>query len=212
MPSWDANSKVYRKYLERIVEMYKTRQDLKAYLELILTMVSAIIFVVFAIRPTFLTIAKLYKEKGEKETIIKTLELKRQNLQTAEANYNQHLSEINLLSEVMPAQPKPDELLTQIEGLATQSSIMIISQTINEVSLTNQAQDPEASLPKSYAINLMATGSYEQIYQFTKNLENFRRPLGFNSVLMQISDGDNDEFFGDIISNYTLEVYYYEEK
>jgi len=212
MPNWKTNSKVYRKYLERIVEMYKSRQDLKAYLELILTAIAAIVFVLFAIRPTFLTIAKLYKEKGEKENIIKTLEQKRKNLQTAENNFNNYQSQIELLEETLPTEAKPNEIITQIEALSTQANVLILSHKTNQVQLTKSAEVPEQGITKEFSIDLMATGSYEQVYQFVQSLENFRRPFSFGLVSLQISDDDSDEIFGDIIANLSIRAYYYEQK
>lgn len=210
MPSWNTNAKVYRKYLESIVEMYKSRQDLKAYLELILTAVAAIIFVVFAIRPTFVTIAKLYKEKGEKEKVIKTMEQKRQNLQKAESNFNSYQQQINLLDKVMPKTPKPNELVAQIEGISYRAGILILSHEINEVALVKTTEPAPEGTPQSFEINLTITGEYSQVYQFINDLENFRRPFNFKLVSLRLSEDASDEIFNDIIANLSLEAYYYE--
>lgn len=212
MPSWNANVKVYRKYLEQIVKMYRSREDLSAYLELILTITAAIVFILFAIRPTFITIAKLYKEKGEKENIIKVLEQKRQNLQTAQENFNKYQQEINLLNnEVMPGKPKPDEIIIQIEGLSIQNNILILNHKIDEVPLVAQTTETSSEgQMQNFEINLMITGEYDQIYEFLKDLENFRRPFSFNLVSLQLSSDEDRGFLGGIMANLGLVAHYYE--
>jgi hypothetical protein len=56
------NYELYRKYIESAFRQYQERQDLKTYTDLILTSLAIIIFSLFAIKPTAVTIIKLYKE------------------------------------------------------------------------------------------------------------------------------------------------------
>src|SRR4030042_1069686 len=57
--------------LAKTLNAYSQRPNLKAYLELFLSLITVVVFGVFAIRPTIITIGKLLKEiKAKEETVV----------------------------------------------------------------------------------------------------------------------------------------------
>src|SRR3989304_278866 len=96
-PGWRGNYLRYKSYFLNVVGQYRERADIKAYIEILLSLATISIFAVFALRPTLLTIAELIKEiDTKKQTLIK-MEDKIENLSSAHTLYDRERSRINIL-------------------------------------------------------------------------------------------------------------------
>ena len=73
---WKQNSSRYRELFKNLIRLYNTKPNIKAYLELILTISTVIVFALFAIKPTILTILDLNKEINSKEATVSKLKQK----------------------------------------------------------------------------------------------------------------------------------------
>jgi cell division protein FtsB len=129
------NYELYRKYIESAFRQYQERQDLKTYTDLILTSLAIIIFSLFAIKPTAVTIIKLYKEMKAKEQTIQRMDQKISSLEQAEKIYNDNKDSIDLLNQAIPDSPKPEIFIRQIEGIAQTHSVTLSNMNLEEAVL-----------------------------------------------------------------------------
>lgn len=178
---WHQNYQLYRKYLQNIIVLYQKRQDLKIFTELLLTLATVFIFGIFAIKPTLVTIAELYKEKKNKEEIILKMDQKISSLTQAEAFYDQAKEQIYLLNLAIPDQPLPESFVRQTEGLARKNNVTLTGLSVTNAPLIGQGtpseQPPAFEDAQSFPVSLEATGNYFSLLSLLSDLELTRRPL-----------------------------------
>lgn len=187
---WRKNYLRYRSYFLNIVNVYKRRQDLKAFLELILTLAAISFFALFALKPTLLTIIELLREIEKKEETVDKMNTKIQNLQQAQTLYIQEEARIKLLETAVPGNPAPDLFVRQIEGLATSYPVNLLGITIGEVTLLGEEKEkrskseleplPEESKGITFSISI--AGSYQGVVNFLSALEDIRRPVKIDAL------------------------------
>jgi Tfp pilus assembly protein PilO len=199
---WRKDYLRYRSYYLNIVNIYKQRQDLKAFLELILTLAAVSFFALFALKPTILTIIELLKEIDAKEKTVEQMNTKIQNLQQAQTLYIQEEARISLLETAIPGNPAPDLFVRQIEGLATSYPVNLLGITIGEVTLLGEEKIqkskkglqplPEESKGISFSISI--AGGYQGLVNFLSALEDMRRPVkidALNIISPQVEETQN---------------------
>jgi Tfp pilus assembly protein PilO len=187
---WRKDYLRYRSYFLNIVNVYKRRQDLKAFLELILTLAAISFFALFALKPTLLTIIELLREIEKKEETVNKMNTKIQNLQQAQTLYIQEEARIKLLETAVPSNPAPDLFVRQIEGLATSYPVNLLGITIGEVTLLGEEKEkrskseleplPEGSKGITFSISI--AGSYQGVVNFLSALEDIRRPVKIDAL------------------------------
>lgn len=186
---WRQSYQRYKSYFLNVVSQYEKRADIKVYLEILLSLATISILAIFAIRPTFITIAELLKEIEGKQETLATMEEKVENLKTAQNVYNNNIAEIDLLNIAIPDTPSVDALARQIEGLSGKHQINVSS--INSdgavLSSTNgpensaQAEDlPEGAASVNFSINTDAT--FPALSNFLSDMESLRRPVKFKII------------------------------
>lgn len=197
--NWREDYARYQRVLTRIVELYKTRQDLKMFTELILSIVTITVFVAFAIRPTAVTIIELRRGIDAKKETITKLDSKIANLGEADNLLNLHREELSLLKTTLPDSPSPDSYVRQIEGLAKLSGVSIIKTEIAEVDLLGQAaptgveeeQIPINADAGNFTVSItISSPSYVSTKQFLTSMENLRRPIHIDSVSINTTEGN----------------------
>ena len=99
---WRGQYYRYKDYFLNIVALYKQRRDLRAFLEVILSLSTVIIFVVFALKPTALTIISLYNEiKVKKDTLrVYNAHLESVHFNREEYKYIEDVKEILIQNEL----------------------------------------------------------------------------------------------------------------
>lgn len=183
---WQQNYELYRKYLEATVNIYKSRKDIQMFSELLLSLGAIIIFGIFAIRPTLVTIAGLSKEINEKRRTIIQLDNKIESLVAAQTNYEQNKIAIDLLDFAIPTNSYPQVFLRQVEGVAQKDTVSLASVNINDIPIKGRTNQTVKNLKKSeektynissasVPITISAAGNYNSILAFTSDLENLRR-------------------------------------
>ncbi len=188
---WKRRYLRYQKYYLNILALYKKRQDLKMFLEILLSLATIAFFAVFALKPTLLTIAQLKREVDtKKETVVK-MEQKIQNLSRASALFNREISRLSLLDTAVPSNPSPGLEVRQIEGIAKKNKVSILGISLGEITLVGQEKEkfkekkelkefPEGAKAISLSINV--SGTYPDLVAFLSDLESLRRPLRIDAI------------------------------
>ncbi len=194
---WRKNYLRYREYFLDIAAKYKERADLRAYLEIFLSLITVSIFSIFALRPTLLTIASLIKEIETKNQTLEKMQTKIENLSKAQTLFDRERSKINILFTSIPDQPYPDVYARQIEGLSKKYGLEIIKITAGEAIILGKdskevdkdvnSQDLKA--PASNFKELPVSANYLAKVNQTLSLlntisdfEKLRRPVKINSI------------------------------
>jgi len=196
---WRTSYLRYKSYFLDVVGHYQKRQDLKMFMELLLSLVTVSVFGIFAIRPTLITIAELTKEIGSKKQVLATLNEKIQNLNQAQKIYDEEKQNIDLLKSAIPKGGEPDTYVKQVEGVSSQNPTKVLSLSLGEINLlgsdssavsaTNKEPLPEGSEGLSFLIT--SSSNFPLLASFVQGLENLRRPFKLDSLFINTSEGEN---------------------
>lgn len=177
---WKSSYFRYKEFYLNIAALYKKRADLRAFLEIVLSIIVVIIFSLFAIKPTALTIINLVKQiKAEKQTIA-DLNQKIDALTKAGSLLSQNSTKLKDIGIAVSSAPSPDIFAKQIQGLSSKDGVNLSGLSINEVVLigtpkiSRSSKDlkplPEKANEMEFSIRI--NGSYANINSFLKDLEN----------------------------------------
>jgi type IV pilus assembly protein PilO len=179
----ELQTRQYQKYFYNIISLYKEKHDLKIYLELILSLITIGIFVVFAIKPTVTTIADIVtKIKVEQETSDK-LDTKIKNLGIAQTLYNAEKANINLLDTAIPSGSDISGFIRQNEGLIKKENVTPITVSVDKTNLL--VATTSASV---LGVTTSITGEFNNLENFIKDIESLRRPSIISKMNMSETD------------------------
>ena len=207
---WRSGYLRYKRLFLNIAALYNQRQDTKAFLELFLSLGAVAIFGLFALRPTLLTIAQLYREIQAKEEMVVQLNQKAQYFVQAQTIFNQERSRIELLSSAIPEKPTPELFVRQIEGLVGKHGVEILGLSIGKATLlgasTEKTDKTKSELPTgagSISFSLSAKGSYSSLSSFLSDLESLRRPIKVNTFSLNAAEIEGEDFLILVITGQT---------
>jgi Tfp pilus assembly protein PilO len=182
------------------------------FLEVLLSLATVSIFAVFAIRPTLITIAELYKEIQGKKTTLAQLDEKIENLAAAQANYESQKDTISILDTAIPAEPKPDSFIRQLEGAIGQNTLEILAINVQGTTLLGvpkaegAAVENAAPLPgnaNGLTFSLNTTSSYPFLATFLEDLERLRRPVKIDALSFSSSESETGTQLNLVVSGRT---------
>lgn len=189
----------YRGFFLNILELYKRRANLRAFLEVILSISTIVIFITFALRPTVLTIISLNREIKEKKVTLAALNEKGNNLLLAFTVLSQNEGVIPDIDTAVATSPNPEVISKQILGIASKNSVTLLGLSIGEVNLVGQdskAKKPSEDLKpipnaSEMPISISIKGDYPSIEAFARDMENLRTVVkidtfGINASVTEI--------------------------
>ncbi len=205
---WRGQYNRYREFFLNVADFYKQRADLRIFLEIILSLSTVVIFLVFALKPTALTIISLLKEiNGKKETIA-ALNQKLSDLNKANDVFAQNQSSVVNIETAVATSPQPDLIVQQIEGLAVKNSVDILGAAIGQITIIGTAPTKKSSsdvkpLPgeaSEMPISINVRGNYPNLLGFMKDFENLRIVTKIDTIAITSSVTDKGQTIAVIIS------------
>lgn len=195
---WRGQYLRYREYFLNVMALYKRRADLKAFLEIILSLTTITIFLLFALKPTALTIISLYNEIQDKRKVVASLDKKIADLRTASQVFAQNQAIIPDIDATVGNAPAPDSVSGQIQGLASKDSTTILGISIGEVTLVGTTPKKKGAtdlkpLPgnaNEMPVSISVKGSFANLISFLKDFENLRTVSKLD--ILGISSSDTD--------------------
>lgn len=191
---WRANYLRYKEVFLDVVSAYQKKQSFKVFIELLLTVVTVVVFSVFALKPTIIAISGLLNEIETKEELVVQMDTKIQNIKRAQSTAQQNQQNLNLLDTALPDNADPGQFVSQMEGALSTSGLGVLGITIAETKLLGSPTIVANDNPGlEFSLNLR--GSYTDFKSFMKTLENLRRPIEVQSVQLA-QESTRDLFSG----------------
>lgn len=194
-PGWRKNYTRYKAYLLNVVSHHRNRKDVRAYLEIILSLVTISIFSIFALKPTLVTIASLVKDIETKEDTLTRLDQKINDIGNANRNYDRDLNRILLLEMALPDDADPIGLTKQVETVSNIHSNAVISYSLGDTVLKGKDKPANykgaAALPpytRGITFSINTSSDYENLYNFLSDLENMRRQVRINTLTFNTTE------------------------
>lgn len=206
--SWRGQYIRYREFFLNIAFLYKQRTDLRAFLEVILSITTVIIFLLFALKPTTLTIISLFKEIQEKQATVAVLTQKINDLKTANSVFAQNQNFIPDVEKSVATSPEPDIVVQQIEGIAIKNSIDLLGVSIGQMALVGTVPAKESPvdvkpLPENtnnMSISINVKGSFPNLLSFIKDVENLRVTIKIDCIDISSPETDTGQVIVVVIS------------
>lgn len=196
---WRKEYARYRSLFAHLVTSYKSRADLKVYLEMMLSLITISVFTVFALRPTVITIAQLLKEIEAKTAIVLQMDQKIERLAQARSLFEAERSHIALLDVAIPRTSKQDIFARQIEGLIGTHKVDVISFNQTKgvivgtpVPNTTTTTMPEGASSSNFSLSVSTNvENYQALSGLLSDLEKLRMAQIIQSV--KIAKGKEKE-------------------
>lgn len=163
----------------------------KSFTPYIFSLLSLIIFTMFAIRPTVLTIIELQKSIQDNQKILSQLDQKAADLTTGKKNLDSMDPAIkNKINASLPNNPAVTNLINNLQTTST-SSATISALQVQPVSIYSTTVDPKTNLSLSelvFSFNIQ--GSYSQLLNILDNFSKTTRLVNLtNAVLSKTTEG-----------------------
>lgn len=159
----------YWQYQKRLRELYEQRQ-IRVYTGAFLTLATISFFTLFALRPTFLTIADLWADIKQKREVSEKLNAKIQQLSQAQASYSQIAPRLYLIDEALPRQANFSFLTSNLERAVSQNQASFTGLTFEEINL----DEAERGL-QEVGFQVSLEGRFESLKGFLKEIFSLRR-------------------------------------
>lgn len=201
---WQQNYQLYRRYIRNLALMYQKRQDVRAFVELLLSLSAISIFGIFAIRPTAVTILELNNQiTGERETV-RLLDAKIVALAEAQEVFDRNNTNLPLVNNAIPENPTPEGYVRQIEGLANRHSLLVLDMNTKEIPILGVKSELESEEGETeedvvdyfpltsqyFEFELTVIGDFAQVHSFLGDFERMRRPMFEDIVNIRLSQGE----------------------
>lgn len=185
----------YRRFKVDLSAFYQNKK-VKTYASLVLTIGTVAFFLLFAIRPTVATIAKLTREIKDNKTVIDGLDRKIESLNSAQIEYQRVKNQLPLIDEALPLEPELGLLVRQLEALARKDSVNLTSLQFSPSVLVETTAEKNGGVESpegkqaELEFSVSATGSYDQLKSFAKNLTGLRRIVKIESYTLSKDKGE----------------------
>lgn len=203
-PGWRGNYLRYRSYFLNVIARYRERADVKAYIEILLSLATISIFAIFALRPTLLTIAGLMKEIESKRQTLDQMQTKIEKLTSAKTLYDREMTRITLLNNSIPESPDPEVFARQIEGLSENYDSKVLGISVGEAVIVGKGAPPANKKSKNLkplpegvkelsvsATYMSGLDRYSALANIISGFENLQRPAKIDSIRINTASDED---------------------
>lgn len=174
------------------------------FLELILSISTLIVFALFALRPTILTIIELVKQIQAKEELIAVMDGKIENLSRAQSNYFSYQDGIQSLSQAIPTGAMPDDLVYQLQGVILQNTATLDTTSAQNVQILGENSGfvpitEEAPGTGNYTVIADASANYASLEQIVEDILRLRTPINIDTLSISKVPVQDDQEDTDIL-------------
>jgi Tfp pilus assembly protein PilO len=173
----------YEKYLELIPDI--KREKAQKYVTIVLTLTTVIILSLFAISPTFSTIANLQKQIADNNFVEQKLQQKINDLSVLQQKYNNLQSDLPIVYDAVPATTQIPLFVAEAQSVAKDTSLTLTSFQTSEVSLSGPFVEKYAS----FDFTITANGTYQNMIDFLDKIANFQRVIALKDIILSTKNG-----------------------
>ena len=199
----------YTRYFQNLKQLYDKKPEVRASLELLLTLLTVSFFAIFAIRPTLNTISELISSIKSQEEISEKLDTKIAQLNQAKNSWNKEEKRFFLLDQSLPIESEPNNYLRQLEALTSKYGLTFTALNVEEVLLfgreTTTPEDLKNS-SKNVRVSFSVSGQYQPLASYLEELESLRRIIKISSVSFGAGKGKQT---GSLVLTITGDLPYY---
>lgn len=168
---------------------YMQRKEVLVSTNVILTLFTVSFFAAFAIRPTALTISRLWREIQDKTTVRQQLENKITELGEAQTALSTLTQELGQLDRAVPAGVDFTRLVRVVEYVAVKHGVLLTSSRFSQITLyadrSQASASAEAGQLLTHPFSLTVSGSFSSLRSFIEELERLDRLITIRSITLR---------------------------
>ena len=209
----------YSIYYQKVRMMYQ-KPELKASLEIILSVFAVGLLILFAIRPTVTNISKLQKKIVDQGVVLKKIDLKISQVTKAQQQLTQFSDKLYLYNNAVPDGYNYADIAMRIEAVAVLSGVKlsdvqypgILPSGLGKISGLDAAkltkmQTPDANGLLSMPVSIVIDGGQNEVFSFLNNIENMDRLAMIKDVTISKSGGNSKDSVRSLKVNLTAIFY-----
>ncbi|OGH10886.1 MAG: hypothetical protein A3B38_04005 [Candidatus Levybacteria bacterium RIFCSPLOWO2_01_FULL_36_13] len=177
------NKEQYGKYLELIPNFKKEKAQ--KFTTIVLTIIAIIMLAIFAINPTLSTIANLQKQLDDAKFVVERLDTKINNLSVLQTKYETLKPNLPIIYESVPKNEEVALLTGQLQAVAGQNNIAIISIQSDNFFDTNNFS--------YFTFSISMQGRYEDLINFLNTIINMQRIIGLDDINITSAEEENKD-------------------
>ncbi len=176
--------------VNQLLLQFYDRPVAKVSLELVFSILMVIVFALFAIRPTLVTMGDLLKEIDDKQKLNDALAQKVAALSTVQTTYLALQDRLAVLDKALPSSPHFQEALAIMEKLASDRNLTITDMSVKEIprEVDESTVDIHTATRISRPMSVTVVGDYPSIRQFVEDIRNVQRTMVVNSIVFTVND------------------------
>lgn len=179
---WKTEVHRYRYYFVNLKTIGK-REDVSSFAELTATFLVISFFILFAIRPTFVIVARLMREIQQQQEVSEKLQKKVVALRMAQEEFSNNMNRLYLVDQALPEKPDFPLLIFAVEKEAQETDTQIQSFSITKISVkSSEDVKPKTAQVSFFDFNLILTGDYKNLKEFLGKMEDLRRIIKIDSI------------------------------
>ncbi len=208
------DSKINNKFSFKSSQKLVDSKKRQTYMELILTFVTILFFGVFALKPTFSTIATLLGDITNLEEVNNKLKEKLDSLATAQQVLDKNREQLYFVQEALPDNPNLATFVAQVDRANENSEFVLETIMFGdyEVDPSGKTKAVDSNAEKkgpigewnNISFTIEGTGKYDAILDFAKKIANFRRVVVLDSISIDYSDVENENDLPKVTINGTI--------
>lgn len=176
----------------------------KSYMFAAVTFAISLILIVFAIRPTILTITKINKEIDTKETVKSQLENKITSLNSLDTQYLEIQGDMEDLSLIYPADGNFSLFLSNIDAVVSRNGFVLNGINFDDYNGDNYDLNTKVLIP--WSVRLSVKGKRVNLINLLKDLES----LPMYPVLEAVTYNSQTDEVGLTTFGISLRIYHIE--
>jgi len=192
-----ATRRQYHRFYTNVTRLYQQKK-IRAYTELVLSVLTISFFLFFAIKPTAVTISGLVKEIEDQRLVAEKLQQKINDLGTARKEYLTIKTDLPLVDQALPPESQTILLARQLEALTRRTAVTINGLSFGQAAIKQVKTEPEL---QTIDFNLTVTGEYQNLKSFLQSLESLTRMTSMDGFGFQKKSED-------LILHLTGQAYY----
>lgn len=162
---------------------------IKNYGSTIFTLVSMIVFIFFAIKPTVETIIVLQKKLADSQQVLSEINAKAQNLSLGKQNYDQLDPSIkNKIKSAMPDTVALNSVITSLEKTARANEASISALQIQPLTIQPKTSGVGTLSEIAFAFNV--EGNYQNLTSLLQELNKSDRLISIDRVALSKLEGN----------------------
>ncbi len=211
----------YSRYYVQLKQIYEEKPEVRASLELLLTLLTISFFIVFAIRPTANTIASLLSNINSQNEVKQKLDTKISDLSHARQIWTQEQTRLSLIDDALPTNPAPDLYLRQVEGLSASHNVSLVNYAVEQTtlygekpkvtqSLESESPDKNTSAIAKTRIAFTLSGQFNDLISVLNDLDSMRKLIQVDTISLAPKESGANKGNGEILLKITGFTPYFE--